>query len=329
LQNDIILTNNRRGLTESGEPKQTESPKEAPTVEKVKGKLLRKGEEVVRETIQEKVKEKISRNFKFGTLLEDEQYSDPDINDRRNRISCDFLTSLKTNLTDSVVFNDRAIIVKTWSRVLTPGSIWEFNFHHHLGDGIDLNYVIDLKGRNVDHPSGYVFVLEYIGDRRGRIKRAADSDFFTGYSPAKLNIEFEFKYRFLYEDKGTTERPLFYRQKKREEDFEENSEFEKIFTPDREAPFNINYDNIIFNESNKDKKADFILEYDQNLLEAGNNTLLMNLQKDFENNGLDSNGVSEDDVFFNLQKNPSKNPTDYQGPDSSPPPSILDLDGDE
>jgi hypothetical protein len=103
--------------------------------------------------------DEIRSSKKYGKILEDDQYSDPDTNNTKNRIATNFLTSLKCKLTDSVCFQDEAIIVHRWQRTLSPGSIWEFNLHHHLGKGIHLNQIYDFSMKNKDHRSGYFYVL--------------------------------------------------------------------------------------------------------------------------------------------------------------------------
>jgi hypothetical protein len=76
-------------------------------------------------------------SIKYGKILEDDQYSDPNTTDLKNIITTNFLTSLECKLTDSIRFRDEARIVHTWERTLTPGSICEFNIENHLGKGSD------------------------------------------------------------------------------------------------------------------------------------------------------------------------------------------------
>jgi hypothetical protein len=130
-------------------------------------------------------------SLKYGKLLEDDQYSDPDTKDTKNRITTNFRTSLKCQLSDSIRFRDEARIVHTWERTLTPGSIWEFQMEHHLGKGIHLNQFYDFDMKNQNHPSRYFFILEYVGDRKARLVRNIDKDFFQGYSPTKIHMKIE------------------------------------------------------------------------------------------------------------------------------------------
>jgi hypothetical protein len=105
--------------------------------------------------------------------------------------------------------------------------------------------------KNKNHPSGYFFILEYVGDRKGRIVRNKDKDFFHGNVPVQIHIEFDFKLCFLYEIKQEKEEATFYRHKKSEDDFEEGSDYESNFTPDREPSFHVSYNNIILNQTSK------------------------------------------------------------------------------
>ena len=57
--------------------------------------------------------EKNEKKQNFGKILEDEQYTDPN-HDPKNKITSSFEVSLKTQLTDSLIFNEECSIVKSW-----------------------------------------------------------------------------------------------------------------------------------------------------------------------------------------------------------------------
>jgi hypothetical protein len=280
-----------------------------------------------RELIEDTTNNNTKIGMQYGKLIEDDQYSDADTKDLANKITTSFRTSLKCRLTDSIRFNDTARIVHTWERTLTPGSIWEFNLEHHLGKGIHLNQLYDFDVKNRNHPSGYCFILEYLGDRKGRIVRNQDGDFFHGYSPVQIHVEFEFKVGFLYEIKNNTEQPSLYRRKKNEADFEEGSEFESMFTPDREPSFHVSYDQIMLNSSPRKENYKYSLEYDINLMESSNVTPLLNkLQQNFKDAGLDETTVTEDDKIFNLRGSDPKTSSEevYEGTGGDLPPLNLE-----
>lgn len=254
------------------------------TINNIKNEILKFGNEM-------------SQGYKFDTINEEEQYSDPDIMDLENKITLDFKTSIKTKLTDSTHFKSRARIVKTWNRVLTPGSMWDFKLEHHLGKGIHLNYLNDIIHENPNHPMSYTFIIEYLGDARGKVVREKDNDIFMGYSPARLNLEFSHKICYLNDFSKNQEEGMAYayRTKRNEEDFEEDSEFAKLFCPNRESKMNINFEDIKLREDNK--KKEYMLEYDVNIL---NESMLLNqIKSTFKNAGLNTDNLSEDDHKFN------------------------------
>lgn len=197
---------------------------------------------------------------------------------------------------------------------------------HHLGEGIHLNQLYDFEQKNPEHPAGYFFVIEQVGDPTGKLLRNIDKDFFSGYTPTRIYIEFEFKLAFLYEMKEGKENPVWYRKKKTEQDFEEGSEYESIFTPDREPTFHVNYNNILLNESSRDKKMEYTLEYDVNTYETIALPLLAKLQESFQDAGLDPTNVTQDDKVFNLRGFANKMKEDYEGTGGEPPSNQINLD---
>jgi hypothetical protein len=207
-------------------------------------------------------------------------------------------------LTDSIQFNDRARIVHEWNRVLGPGDAWEFNLHCHFGKGIHLNYLYDLEYENPNHPANYIFAMSYVGDRKSSVTRKKDKDLFFGMSPSKLHIEFQHKLCYLTELKNDEEIPAVYRKKHREEDFEENSEFEQTFCPDREPSFNINYNDISLINDEPPKKGErekkFNMNYGTTLNPVENNmNLLDQIAEKFSEANFETKDLTEEDAKFN------------------------------
>lgn len=114
----------------------------------------------------------------YGKIAEDDQYSDPNINDLKNQITIHFHTTIKSQLTDSIRFRDAAQIVHTWERTLPTKCSWHFTLEPHLGEGIHLNQLYDFEQKNAEHPAGYFFVIEQVGDPTGKLLRNIDKDFF-------------------------------------------------------------------------------------------------------------------------------------------------------
>lgn len=268
----------------------------------------------------------------YGKLPEDKQYTDPKTQDHSNRLTVNFETALRTKLTDSTIFKEHVQICHTWNKSLPPSSIQEFNLTHHLGDGIHLNTLYDYSQRNLDHPSGYFFILEQLGDRRGEVTRIKTQDSFTGYSPGKVLVEFEHAIEYLSETlKDGRDRLVTHRFKKREEDFDEkDSTFEEEFCPDRAESFNLDIENILTNKDKRQKpEAEYKLEYDSSIF-GGSNTsspTLEQLKKLFSDFGYDPNTVTENDKVFtkNFKKRDISEQEDT--PDAPPPnDNIINLD---
>lgn len=271
----------------------------------------------VKEKVKTMLKEVVKKNLTnyrgsdFGRLPEDQQYSDPILNDSSNKFCINFTCSLDTLLNDSIQFSDRAKIVHTWNRILTPDSIWDFKLTHHFGNGVYLNYLFDIENVNKNHPVGYIFVLEYFGDRRAKITRSADEDIFTGYSPCRILCDFKHKLGYLGKDSDenltSDDIPIIYRYKRNESDFDEKSDFAKLFCPDRDSEFHVPYEDIQFLTSKKSKDGKvrpFILNYDQTVLPSNN--VLEKLQANFEKHNLDSSNLVEEDSKFNITIPPSE-----------------------
>jgi hypothetical protein len=250
----------------------------------------------------EKLKNYLMRNsVRGGSIPEDDQYTDPIVDNKKNRIQIQFETSLKAKLTDSIHFQDRAKIVKTFRKVLTPSSAWDFTLETHFGKGIHLNYLNDIKELNKEYPVDYFIILEIIGDSRGVILRKKDKDAFLGYSPINLQFEFDNKISYMNDGRDEEEKPTHYRRKRREDNFEEGGIFAEIFCPDRESVFNVSYDNIQLREDINAKNKEYKLEYNANILGSNENSLLQSVKTNFENNGLDSENVTEDDLNMDLR----------------------------
>jgi hypothetical protein len=179
--------------------------------------------------------------------------------------------------------------------------------------------VTPIKTRNQnDHPSGYILCLEYVGDRRGSIRRNEDSDIFEGYSPCKIGVEFKHELSFLaHEDEKDS--LVIYKRSRQEKNFSEGSEFPDIFCPDRAGKFHVKLEDINF--SGENKKAEYNLEYDTLVLGSSDTTgIFEHIQKSFKDLGLDPKDATEDDKDLKMETGPTElnDESEYQGPDSPP-----------
>lgn len=296
----------------------------------------------------------IARKSKSGKIPLDQQYSFPNTDLKTNRFSINFLTALCTNLKLSNRFRERARIAKSWSRTLTPGSIWEFKLKHHMGKGIHLNTMYDilqssketkqidqsvqnmydiiekieqtknqttvkslktglgnlLTRRNInnikkssEHPAGYVFCIEYVGDRRGSISGPGDS-FYSGYAPVNFNMEFDTEIEFLSESDNLEQEkevPCTYLKTRQETDFYKEGDFADIFynSDERISYFNQAYKDINIT-GEKNKKYNLI--YDQTIKSSGGDVpnSLKNFISNIANLGLNFD-IESDDVNLNTK----------------------------
>lgn len=307
------------------------------------------------ETDVEDLVKEITHNSKSinqgGKLPIDQQYSDPKILAGK-QFSINFTTALTCNLTLSSRFKERAKIVKSWSRTISPGSIWEFNLEHYLGNGISINRLYDIQSRadenntanhraesfidllqEIDqtknstqvnmlkevaseftknpsrrklseHPTGYIFCLEYVGDRRASIK-SKENDIFSGYSPCNFNIEFDTEIQFLA-NQDDSEKIIVYKNIVQEKQFEDDSLLSDIFYPTREPKFHIPYEDLF----GKSKKG-FTLLLDSSLKSTADFSPALRLLTDqLKRFGIDVEKLSPDELKLNLMTDPTD---EYEG----------------
>lgn len=264
--------------------------------------------------------------YDTGKILPEDQYSDPDIKSLNKKFALDFRTSIPCSLYDSTKFQQKATIVRSWRATLAPGSTWEFNANCHLGNGINLNYITDiLDDGNGNHPSGFIFCLEYIGDKRASIVKKSTGDVYMGISPTDLRLEFKLNFTYLTNEDKEDEL-LVTKINKRVNQFDEESEFADLFYPDRKEPFHVGPDDVYYynndykNETDQDKfkNCEYLLEYNQSVtIGADSPSILESLKTQFENIGLDPEKTTENDINLNLKKDPSKDErSEYRGPDT-------------
>ena len=292
---------------------------------------------------------------KSGKIPVNQQYSDPDLSTKENKLSIDFVSSLNCNLKLSTRFKERAKIVKSWSRTLGPGSIWEFNLTHHYGRGIHLNKIYDIekrkekskdpnqldiifdtltetknqtsvkkikemiaenlpksKKKTSEHPVGYVFCLEFVGDRRASIVNK-QNDYFSGYSPCHFSMEFDTKIKFLTNDQDE-EDLLVYKRNRQDKNFNEDSEFPDIFYPDRQPSFHVSFDEI-------SNKKSYKMVYDQGIKSSTDfSSVIEILGEKLTEYGLNLGSINPEDAAFNYFKEPDEDEDkEYEGTGGPPP----------
>ena len=244
---------------------------------------------------------------------------------RRKYISIDVETSLRTRLTDSLGFRKSAKIVRSWQKILTPGSSWDFAIKHYLGNGIHINYLYDNALQNGDHPVGYTFCIEYLGDRNASLKEIETGNCFQGISPTEFMFSFEKELKYVTSDHDENDLST-YKTNDKDVNFEENSELEKIFHSSRDLPFAADLEYInLKNQSKAEVRYD--LEYDNLTPSIDSSTILEELRTLFEDEGLEHSNLDLDDLNLNMKK--SSSPSEYKSGDMPPAPLTDDDDEDE
>jgi hypothetical protein len=166
--------------------------------------------------------------------------------------------------------------------------------------GMDFN----KKLNNALHPVNYTLILEIVGDRRASIQRDIDQDCFNGYSPCNLNFEFlkNLTYLTTQEDESNL---LVYKKIQQDRNFVEDSEFSKIFCPNRKTKLNVNFDDITFPGQKEKKSNKYTMDYDKILFsEPDYPNILGTLKNLFEKVGIENEQATEDDVLLDFTTPP-------------------------
>lgn len=176
----------------------------------------------------------------------------------------------------------------------------------------DISFVekLEEQSRN-NHPVSYIFVIEYVGDRRATIVKNDNYDRFTGYSPVQLNCEFEHKIKYLADD-SNEDKPMLYKESKLEKNFNENNEdLKDYFYPERQSKFHVPFDQISFNSGPMRTKGEtdtrfkkYFMEADINLGKSADNSMLDGIEKILKSVGLNDKNKTGDDLNLNYT-NPS------------------------
>lgn len=289
---------------------------------------------------------KIPSDFQYTT---DPKFDSPFVSN--------FLTDLSCSLTSSTRFNEKAKIVRTWSKTLPASSIWEFNLTNHLGKGIHLNTVYDLYNeKNETCNSAQNRIEELLKDiERMKPKKNLSEkiqkriirfsrQFGTCHNEHPSSYIFAFEYvgdrRATARHKETDSRYTGYSPTDISVEFHTKIDYlsheEKGLSEEpitykisrQEQDFNSGYADLFcpdrekrFHIDMKDIgiKGKYELEFDQVL---GNTPdidgFLQNLKSLANEVGVDPSTVNPDDKQFNF-KTPPASSSDYNGPAAMPP----------
>ena len=238
-----------------------------------------------------------------------------------NNFTLNIQSSLDCRLRDSEYFDDTVNVVETWTRNLKPGCTWDLSFREIIEDGInlsDLGRIIKDKGIDKDGPITYAFIMETIGDKRGKILRKSDESF-TGTAPVILNAEFETELKYVSkfsEIETDKSKPVTSATSINDKEFNEEIEFEKemgaYFAPDREEELRLPIQLIKMKKpkvlNGKTKEEQYTLVYEEERMEDASSALLKGMREQFRNHKLSDENITMDDMKFKktLRKGPSE-----------------------
>lgn len=100
-------------------------------------------------------------------------------------------------------FNKHYETVKTFTKRLMPGEVWDFTCEQHLGSGIRLD---ELKQIHEEAPTagfGYLYLIEHHGIPCEAVSQTALGTDFIGTSPSYLSVEFKRSYKAVLQSDPT------------------------------------------------------------------------------------------------------------------------------
>ena len=155
------------------------------------------------------------------------------------------ITDIECSLGMSDYFSHFGSVIKTFSKVLKPGDIWNFSLTYLHGPGLYLNklYNLPVHKINPEHPTGYAFVIQLDGDPRGSITRLSDNQVFNGNSPGKVTYSFKRSINYLLDTNHGFD-CMSYRLFKGKTDNFSDFRMKKIYEVDRESKVNVDIDDI-------------------------------------------------------------------------------------
>jgi len=100
------------------------------------------------------------------------------------------LSSIRSSMYDSPNFRRNFEHVKTFTKTLAPGDVWDWKMETHLGPGARLDETRRIQDLNPDALLGYLVVIEHQGVPCEAVNDADRNESFIGTSPSFLQIEF-------------------------------------------------------------------------------------------------------------------------------------------
>lgn len=135
-----------------------------------------------------------------------------------------------------------------------------------------------------EHPTGYIFLFEYIGDRRCSVLDTKTQLYYDGYGPVDFTVDFETEYTYLA-NQDDEDIPLIYKRIRQEESFID-LDLEEFFYPERQEKFHVPQQDL--KVPGRNSFGRYKVVYDPNLFSGDSSSDLMNGMIDtFKEFGLD------------------------------------------
>lgn len=234
----------------------------------------------------------------------DYQFSDPvNYGEFRSNV----LTDLKCTLNSSNYFRRNCEVVKTFSRVLAPNDIWNFEYKLNYGAGVFLNDL--FQDQSNDLTVGYNFIIDCQGDPRASMTRLSDGANFDGSSPGRYDYRFFHEISFLREQYGInsdqSEKPTITQFPNKSDSFESDrlGKFFNSSVDNRSDKINVDFSDVDVNvvSPGESTSSPYKLRYSESRLVAYqpsfSNPMDTSINLDNNENSYDSPDDSDNSTF--------------------------------
>jgi len=99
------------------------------------------------------------------------------------------LSSVRSSVYDSANFRRNFDNVKTFTKMLAPGDVWDFDMSTYLGPGVRLDETKRIEIQNPNASLGYQILIEHQGVPCEAVNDADRNESFIGTSPSFLQLE--------------------------------------------------------------------------------------------------------------------------------------------
>lgn len=215
------------------------------------------------------------------------------------RFSKQLHTTLDVDLAHLESFTNACEIVKTWYRRMPAGATWDFEIKERFKNGIYLNKIYELIGKDnknnfLDTPVSYFIMIEFYGDNRASVRRNSDGETFESiYSPIEIGYDFQFQIEHLAHTSSQDE-ILNYEKTTKLKEFDD-LKLGLQYYPRRQERLNIDDTNVKIGDKNPD--GQFTLLFTKSILENQQLSILEELQKNLSGDKK-AFRINEDDIPY-------------------------------